>query len=163
MRERIDFQAWGSWCRTHRVPAYAMRADAFDSRSGVVARAIARAAGCYVITVRSDGTAVDRHGRAEAHHFEATMGHPCPGGGYNVAGRVWFSIPAIRIARIHDVPDGWGISDDELDYLETGGPVHRTKAEALRAASADGYTHAVGSGCPWSGVRRIPERYVEGG
>jgi len=48
------------------------------------------------------------------------------------------------------------------NMLDARGGGHRTKADAMRAAAFDGYTHATGSGCYWEGVRRIPAEYREG-
>lgn len=67
-----------------------------------------------------------------------------------------------RIARIFEESNGlYHVSDDEAEILDARGRGHRTKADAMRAAAADGYTHATGSGCYWDGVRKIPGRYVE--
>jgi len=66
------------------------------------------------------------------------------------------------IARISEGSTGrYYITPEELDYLDHTGSGYATKAEALRASHWLGYTHAVGSGCPWSYgmVKRIPVRY----
>jgi len=66
----------------------------------------------------------------------------------------------MKTARIFQEPTGlyhWCDNDSMLDARGTG---HRTKAAAMRAAAFDGYTHAVGSGCYWEGVRKIPDKLI---
>ena len=59
------------------------------------------------------------------------------------------------VARIFREPNGlYYICDDNLSYLDARGVGYRTKADALRAAARD-YTHAVGSGTYWVGVRSL--------
>jgi hypothetical protein len=64
-----------------------------------------------------------------------------------------------KTARIFEDVGGYHVCSDELDHLDARGPAYKTKAEALRIADYEGYTHATGSGCPWDGVRRIPAKY----
>ena len=69
----------------------------------------------------------------------------------------------MKVARVFQEPTGlYHVCDDALDHLDAGGPGHLTKAQALRHALSCGYTHAVGSGVPWQGVRRIPAKYRTG-
>jgi hypothetical protein len=91
MSKRINFNYWGA--QRLRMPAYAMMGDAF-SRIDAVCRAIARSTGLAVANCRGDGTALDRHGRPEADHYELTLGRPLRSGGYSVEGRLWVSLPA---------------------------------------------------------------------
>lgn len=64
-----------------------------------------------------------------------------------------------QVARIFEEVTGkYHYCDDSLDCLDARGHGYDTKAGALRAASYDGYTHAVGSGCYWDGIRRIPQK-----
>jgi hypothetical protein len=59
------------------------------------------------------------------------------------------------VARIFREVNGlYYICDDELSYLDARGVGYRTKADALRAAAGN-YTHAVGSGTYWAGVRSL--------
>ena len=60
-----------------------------------------------------------------------------------------------RVARIFESVGGYYVCSDEPDYLDTRGRGYPTKAAAMRAAKADGYTHAVGSGTYWDGVARL--------
>lgn len=50
------------------------------------------------------------------------------------------------MARIFEDVGGYYICDDSLDYLDARGNGYDSKAAALRAAYAAGYTHAIGSG-----------------
>jgi hypothetical protein len=59
-----------------------------------------------------------------------------------------------RIARVFEDVGGYYVCDED-GPMYTGGRAHGTKAAALRAAAREGYTHATGSGCHWSGVRSI--------
>jgi len=93
MRERIEFSAWGARGRKLVFPKYAMRAADYVSASGVVAAAIARKNDLQVVTVCGDGTALDRHGKPLSHHYQATFGTPCRGGGWTPEASCWFSIP----------------------------------------------------------------------
>ena len=73
----------------------------------------------------------------------------------------------MRVARIFEDVGGYYVCDDALDYLDARGMPHATKAAALRAAATDYgdgefYTHAVGSGTYWDGVRAIPARFNVG-
>lgn len=62
-----------------------------------------------------------------------------------------------QIARVFQEPTGlYHVSDESLDYLDACGPGHATKAAALRAAWANGYTHAAGV---WRTTKKIPHRY----
>ena len=61
-----------------------------------------------------------------------------------------------EIARIFEESTGkYHICPDNSPFLDARGTGHTTKAEALRAAARDGYTHATGSGTYWDGVRSI--------
>jgi hypothetical protein len=64
-------------------------------------------------------------------------------------------------ARIFEEADGkYYICDDDAEILDARGKGHPTKAEAMRAAADMGYTHAVGSGTYWEGVRKLPQDVV---
>ncbi len=66
-----------------------------------------------------------------------------------------------KVARIFEDTGGYFICDDD-GYLDARGTAHKTKADAMRAAARNGYTHATGSGTPWGNeVRRIPKQYVD--
>jgi hypothetical protein len=52
----------------------------------------------------------------------------------------------MKIARIFEDIGGYFICDDDDDILDARGYAHCTKAEAMRAAAEQGYTHARGSG-----------------
>lgn len=52
-----------------------------------------------------------------------------------------------KTARIFYDVKGYYVCDDAGKFLDTRGHAYPTKAEALRAALCNGYTHAVGSGC----------------
>lgn len=66
-----------------------------------------------------------------------------------------------NIARIFEDVGGYHVCSDALSHLDARGRGYATKADALRAAVREGYTHAVGSGAPWEGTRRIPATYRE--
>ena len=95
MSKRIHFSTWGKGTRDLEMPAYAM-ADQYeiDTTASRVADAIARKNGLQVVTLRSDGTALDRKGRPESRHYQTTLGRPCRGGGWTPVAELWFSIPA---------------------------------------------------------------------
>ena len=66
----------------------------------------------------------------------------------------------MQVARIFsDVNYRYHISPEENDILDARWTSYETKAGALRAAAAVGYTHAIGSGTYWDGVRTIPRRF----
>ena len=68
----------------------------------------------------------------------------------------------MKTARIFEESTGmYHICDDDGPLLDARGRGHRTKADAMRAAAYDGYTHATGSGTWWEGVRRIPAELRE--
>lgn len=69
------------------------------------------------------------------------------------------AIETKRTARIFEEHDGYHVCDDDLEYMDARGRGYRTKADALRTAAGIGYTHAIGSGTSWDGVRQIPARY----
>jgi hypothetical protein len=59
------------------------------------------------------------------------------------------------VARIFREVNGlYYVCDDSIPALDARGQGYRTKAEAMRAAARD-YTHAVGSGTYWAGVRSL--------
>ena len=61
-----------------------------------------------------------------------------------------------KVARIFEESDGrYYICDNNLDYLDARGYGYPTKAEAMRAAKDMGYTHAIGSGTYWTGIRKL--------
>jgi hypothetical protein len=65
-----------------------------------------------------------------------------------------------KIARIFLESDGrYYICPEDGDFYDARGRGHNSKSSALRAAWRDGYTHAIGSGTYWGGVRSIPPRY----
>ncbi len=65
-----------------------------------------------------------------------------------------------KVARVFEEPTGlYHVCGDSLTWLDARGPGCRSKADALRLAMDCGYTHAVGSGTYWEGVRAIPIRY----
>jgi len=63
------------------------------------------------------------------------------------------------VARIFEDVGGYHICNDADTCLTTSAFPCATKADALRCAWRNGFTHAIGSGCPWDGVRAIPARY----
>ncbi len=93
VRTRIYFSAWGRQTHRWEAPVYAYLTDEDLSASDAVARAIARKSGLQVATLRPDGTALDRHGDPESHHYQMTLATPCPGGGWTPQAEVWFAIP----------------------------------------------------------------------
>lgn len=67
----------------------------------------------------------------------------------------------MKVAIIFEDVGGYYISDANNDFLDARGHNFRSKAAALRAACSGDYTHATGSGTPWQGIRRIPDKYRE--
>lgn len=65
----------------------------------------------------------------------------------------------MRTACIFEDVGGYYVCSDRLDYLDTRGGCHPTKAAAMRAAAETGYTHCVGSGTYHDSVRAIPRCY----
>lgn len=66
----------------------------------------------------------------------------------------------MKTARIFQESTGqYHICDDSLDYLDARGRGFDAKADAMRTAFSMGFTHAVGSGTYWDGVRAIPQKY----
>ncbi len=97
MSSRISFDVWGN-TKGLTIPAYAMAdLNGIESRAGRVAAAIARRNGLEVVTLRSDGTALDK-GQPSAFHYQTTLGRPCPGGGWTPEAELWFSIP-VEVSR----------------------------------------------------------------
>jgi hypothetical protein len=67
-----------------------------------------------------------------------------------------------HVARIfQDQGNEYFVCDDDSSDLDARGTPHNTKFQAIRAAAQQGYTHAVGSGTWWRGIRRIPTRMRE--
>lgn len=64
------------------------------------------------------------------------------------------------IAKIFEDVGGYYVCD-ETGPLDTRGRSYKTKADALRGACRDGYTHAVGSGTYWTGIQAIPKKFRE--
>ena len=64
-----------------------------------------------------------------------------------------------KTARIFEDADGYHVCDEDEEFLDARGRAHHTKTSALRSAVEMEFTHAVGSGCPWDGVRKIPTKY----
>ncbi len=62
----------------------------------------------------------------------------------------------MKIARIFEEVTGKYHICDEDGPLDARGHAHDTKADAMRAAARDGYTHCVGSGTYRKGIHRIP-------
>ncbi|WP_028321260.1 hypothetical protein [Desulfatiglans anilini] len=69
-----------------------------------------------------------------------------------------------RIAHVFEEVTGlYHFCSNDLPYRDARGPGYKSKAAAVRAAWQSGYTHAMGGGCPWTGLRLIPGRFrVEG-
>jgi hypothetical protein len=65
----------------------------------------------------------------------------------------------MKVAWVFQEVDGLYRVSNYHDILVTDGPGYKTKADALRAADRAGYTHAIGSGTYWPGIRRIPAEY----
>ena len=63
--------------------------------------------------------------------------------------------PEKSMARIFEDVGGYYVCSDDSDCLDARGNGYDTKAAALRAAYAAGYTHAIGSGAYKQGARII--------
>lgn len=71
-----------------------------------------------------------------------------------------YACNTIKVARVFQENTGkYHYCSDELDYLDARGQGFSSKAKALTAAHNAGYTHAIGSGCSWDGIKRIPAKY----
>lgn len=68
---------------------------------------------------------------------------------------------ANRTAYIFENVDGYHWCEHNEQFLDARGKAYKTKADAMRAAAAEGYTHAEGSGTYWDGIRKIPAKYRE--
>lgn len=91
--ELVAFSVWGKAADKLGLSAGRVRvADGESVVDRVVAR-LERDSGLRAWRPRSDGMVLDRHGRPAAEHYQVTLGRPAKGGGLNVAGEVWFSIP----------------------------------------------------------------------
>lgn len=67
-----------------------------------------------------------------------------------------------KVARVFEDVGGYHYCDEGDGMLDARGAPSETKARALRLAWEAGYTHAVGSGTCWDGVRAIPVKYRKG-
>lgn len=90
----ITIKSWGR----HGLGPFRVRVDddlEYCSAEEAVARSVARRTGLCVVTMRQDGTALER-GRPESRHYQITLGKPLPrrlGGGWSVEGELWVAIP----------------------------------------------------------------------
>lgn len=120
---RVDFSASSS--SDIDYPAYAMCAG-WGGRADAVAAAIARKNSYSVITLREDSR--DENGPT---HWQATLGTPCPGGGWVPLAEVWFSLSrpcekmaarqeAVRRELESDSPEPKFDSGCTLKYLGSG-------------------------------------------
>lgn len=100
MAHRLTVSTWGVMglgkivvlCRSYETPCDA------------VARSIERRHGLTICGGPcSQGHDMD-NGRVQAADYSATLGRPAHGGGWNVVGKIWYSIPGDRLR-----------SDDEID------------------------------------------------
>lgn len=66
------------------------------------------------------------------------------------------------VARVFEDVGGYFVCGEDLGFFDARGTPAKNKAEALRRAVMCGYTHAVGSGTYWDGVRRIPKKFIGG-
>lgn len=66
-----------------------------------------------------------------------------------------------KTARIFEDVGGYYICDESSEFLDACGSSYSRISDALRAAIYNGYTHAIGSGTYWDGVKKIPARYKE--
>ena len=69
------------------------------------------------------------------------------------------AVGAETVARIFEDVGGYHLCSDGMRVLWTEPNPSPTKADALRQAWQSGYTHAVGSGTHWDGIRAIPVQY----
>ena len=67
------------------------------------------------------------------------------------------------IARIFEDTNGYYFCDDLEGFLDARGYAFESKIEAIRAAANDGYSHAIGSGTYWKGVKSIRGYKTSGG
>ena len=70
-----------------------------------------------------------------------------------------YKLPMNKTARIFEDVGGYFVCDESSKFLDARGRPYGKKSDALRAASYMGYTHAIGSGTYWDGVRKIPAKY----
>lgn len=90
-----EFSAWGDAARLGIADGSVRVDDGDDVVDRVVAR-LERDSGLKAWRPRSDGTALDGSGNPEANHYQVTLGRRARGGGLDVEGEVWFSIPVAR-------------------------------------------------------------------
>lgn len=88
----ISFRVWGKACDRLGISGGRVRVSDDDSAVDRVVARLERDSGLTAWRACSDGTAVEK-GKPFAHHYHVTMGRPAKGGGLNVEGEVWFSIP----------------------------------------------------------------------
>lgn len=89
----VEVRTWGR----SGLGNFSVRVDDETSAVEAARRSIARRSGLEIATCRSDGTALDKRGEPESHHYHVTLGAPVPreqGGGWSVKGELWFAIPA---------------------------------------------------------------------
>jgi hypothetical protein len=87
---RVYYRTWGS---AAPQDGYVLVTDGDNDVVGKVVAKIMRDSRLVCCAgPRSDGTRLER-GEPVEHHYQITLGKPCPGGGWTPEGEVWFSIP----------------------------------------------------------------------
>ena len=89
---RVYFQTWG---KLSVGDGYAIKRSGESMREAAlrsVTRRLERQHGVQPWGYRPEGTAL-HNGIPEADHYQATCGTPAPGGGLNVSGEIWVSVP----------------------------------------------------------------------
>ncbi|MFA4974832.1 MAG: hypothetical protein WC683_19700 [bacterium] len=89
MKRKITYTVWGRG-DFDRNGTVAM-CDEDESPAVAAIKSVARRSGLHVITARSDGTQVCGD-RIVAHQRTATLGRPCPGGGWLPLAEIWVSV-----------------------------------------------------------------------
>lgn len=90
-RRKITYTVWGRG-QFDRDGTVAM-CDDDESPAVAAIKSVARRSRLHVITARSDGMQVCGD-KIVAHQRTATLGVPCPGGGWSPRAEIWISVAA---------------------------------------------------------------------
>lgn len=97
MSNRINFDAGGPGLDRITIPAYALRQEG-ETKIEAVCRAIdSKNRPIMCVSCRHDGTAL-KGDKAEANHYQVTLGQAVKAGGYSIMCTIWISIPVVPVS-----------------------------------------------------------------